>query len=89
MVRIERLSELGYELKRPEADYLKDGIHELRVALRRVQYRMLYFFSENQCVITHGFTKKSRRVPEREIQLAIERKNRFEENPMKHTYEEG
>jgi len=31
-VRIERLRELGHELRRPEAYYLRDGIYELRVA---------------------------------------------------------
>ena len=28
--RIRRLGELGHELRRPEADILRDGIHELR-----------------------------------------------------------
>lgn len=40
-VRIERLQELGFELRRPEADLLRDGIYELRVSLRRVNYRIL------------------------------------------------
>ena len=31
IVRIERLAELGHELRRPEADMLRDGIYELRV----------------------------------------------------------
>jgi hypothetical protein len=35
-VRLERLRELGHELRRPEADTLRDGIHELRVGLRHV-----------------------------------------------------
>ncbi|MBI4582365.1 MAG: type II toxin-antitoxin system RelE/ParE family toxin, partial [Planctomycetes bacterium] len=43
-VRIERLRELGHELRRPEADYLRDDIYELRVALQGRNYRMLYFF---------------------------------------------
>src|SRR5207247_11266952 len=43
-VKIERLRELGYELRRPEADYLRDGIYELRVKFQRVNYRMIYFF---------------------------------------------
>ena len=30
VVRLERLRELGHELRRPEADTLRDGIHELR-----------------------------------------------------------
>jgi len=42
-VRIERLRDLGHELRRPEADYLRDGIYELRVGLQGVNYRMLYF----------------------------------------------
>lgn len=32
-VRIQRLAELGHELRRPEADVLRDGIYELRVGL--------------------------------------------------------
>src|SRR5205809_1103683 len=46
-VRIERLREVGHELRRPEADYLRDGIYELRVRLRSANYRMLYFFHGN------------------------------------------
>jgi len=43
-VRIERLRDLGHELRRPEADYLRDGVYELRVGLQGMNYRMLYFF---------------------------------------------
>lgn len=34
LVRIERLKEQRHELRRPEADYLRDGIYELRVGYR-------------------------------------------------------
>lgn len=44
-VKIERLQELGHELRRPEADYLGDGIHELRIGLQGVNYRILYSFT--------------------------------------------
>src|SRR6266853_1653937 len=43
-VRIERLKELGHELRRLEADFLRDGIYELRVGLHHVNYRMLSRF---------------------------------------------
>jgi len=33
LVRIERLRELGYRLRRPEAGLLRDGVYELRVSL--------------------------------------------------------
>src|SRR4030095_13013486 len=44
-VRIERLRNLGHELRRPEADYLRDGIYELRVGLQGTNYRLLYSFT--------------------------------------------
>ncbi len=45
-LKIERPQELGHELRRPEADYLRDGIHELQASLQGIHYRMLYFFME-------------------------------------------
>lgn len=44
LFRVRRLAALGHELRRPEADVLRDGIYELRVGLRGQNYRMLYFF---------------------------------------------
>ena len=86
IVKIERLQKLGYELRRPESDYLRDGIYELRIAYRGIQYRLLYFFfGRNATVITHGIVKEQR-VPSTEINLAIERKRNFEQNPEQHTY---
>jgi len=87
IVRIERLEELGHELRRPEADLLRDGIYELRTRLQSVNYRMLYFFREQRAVISHGLTKE-KEVPEREIELALKRKRRFESDPNKHTHGE-
>jgi hypothetical protein len=89
ITRIERLSAMGmgYELRRPEADYLRDGIYELRVTLQGIQYRILYFFSGKQAVVSHGLIKESK-VPSREIDLAIERKVRFSQNSLIHTYSE-
>ena len=54
-LRLERLRQLGNELRRPEADYLRDGIYELRVSLQGRQYRMLYFFHDSiAAVVSHG-----------------------------------
>ncbi len=39
--RIDRLGELGHELRRPEADFLRDGIYELRASYLGVNYRIL------------------------------------------------
>ncbi len=83
--RVNRLVELGHELRRPEADYLRDGIYELRVRYRHVNYRMLYFFSGHQAVVvTHGLIKE-RRVPPSEIDRAMALRKRFEADPEPHT----
>jgi len=87
LVKIERLAELGHELRRPEAAFLRDGVYELRVRHRRVNYRMLYFFHERIAVISHGLTKEDV-VPDKDIDLAIARKGRFAQDPQKHTFEE-
>ncbi len=87
-VKIERLRELGHELRRPEADYLRDGIYELRVRLQRVNYRVLYFFHRDiAAVLSHGLVKE-RQVPEKEIDRAVENRRKFEKNPEQHTHAE-
>jgi phage-related protein len=87
-VRIERLRELGHELRRPEADYLRDGIYELRVRLQRINYRMLYFFHRDiAALLSHGLVKESQ-VPPKEIDRAVANRRKFEKNPEQHTHEE-
>ncbi len=86
--KIERLAEMGHELRRPEADYLRDDIYELRIGLQGMNYRILYFFhGRTVAVLSHGLLKE-RRVPLKQIDLAVERKNRFEAKPRTHTYRE-
>ena len=86
LFRVRRLAILGHELRRPEADYLRDGIYELRVGFRSQNYRMLYFFHGTvAAVLSHGLTKEDR-VPSKEIDQAIRRKEVFERNPVPHTY---
>jgi phage-related protein len=88
-VRIERLRDLRHELRRPEADYLRDAIYELRVGLQGLNYRMLYFFyGRVAAVLVHGLVKE-REVPPRDIEEAIRRKRKFELDPERHTYKEG
>ncbi len=84
--RLQRLEQLGHELRRPEADYLRDGIYELRASYQGVHYRMLYFFHGRMAVVvSHGIVKE-RAVPPREIDLAVRRKVKFEADPRQHTF---
>ena len=85
---IERLRELGHLLRRPEADYLRDGIYELRVKVERIQYRMLYFFHGQEAVVlSHGIVKHQAVVPQREIERALQRKGAFDRDPKRHALE--
>ena len=88
VVKLERLAELGYELRRPEADYSRDDIYELRIGLSGINYRILYFFSgQTAAILSHGIIKE-RLVPAKEIDLAIKHKKIFEKDAARHTYQE-
>jgi len=83
---ISRLALLGHELRRPEADYLRDGIYELRVRMGSINYRLLYFFhGRTASVIARGLTKEAA-VPASDIKQAITRKSAFAANPTVHTF---
>ena len=86
VVKIERLRALGHELRRPEADLLRNGIHELRIGRQGTNYRILYFFHGGiAAILAHGVVKE-REVPERDIRVALERKGLFEQDPDAYTY---
>jgi phage-related protein len=86
--RIRQLSIMGNELRRPAADYLQDGIYELRAKHINTQYRIFYFFNgKDIAVLNHSIIKKTSAVPKKDIELAIKRKQKFEQNPEQHTYQ--
>jgi len=85
LARLKRLEDLGHELRRPEAEYLGEGIYELRTQYATMNYRMLYFFhGRTAAVISHGFTKQVSRVPASQIREASRRKAAFEKSPNSH-----
>jgi phage-related protein len=87
IARIEQLAEYGFELRRPAADFLRDGIYELRAKHVRVQYRILYFFhGQNVVILAHSIIKEDDRVPDRDIALALTYKDLFVLNPETYTY---
>ena len=88
VARIERLEQEGHALRRPEADFLRDKIYELRIGFQGINYRMLYFFHGNvAAVVSHGIIKEDK-VPSQEIEKAIERMEKFQRNPGIHTFKE-
>ena len=83
---IARLEDAGHELRRPTADILRDGVHELRARRGHVNYRILYFFhGKGVAVLAHALTKESVMPPE-VIDLAVKRKALFASNPALHVF---
>lgn len=84
IARVRLLAAMGHELRRPHADMLRDGIYELRARVGNVNYRLLYFFhGKDVAVVAHGLTKEAE-VPAKDIDRAIERRRRYEQEPAKH-----
>ena len=89
VARIRVLAQLGHELRRPVADYLRDGVYGLRIRHGHVNYRILYFFHGRAVgVLAHALTKEDR-VPDVDLERAIKRKAAFQRDPEGHTYEEA
>src|SRR5437016_5967977 len=79
-IRIKRLVQLGHELRRPECDYLRDGIYELRVRLGHVNYRVLYFFHGRTIAVLGGGLTKESEIPSAVIERVLKRKAGFEQS---------
>ncbi|MCA9214187.1 MAG: type II toxin-antitoxin system RelE/ParE family toxin [Planctomycetales bacterium] len=83
---IRLLEEFGHELRRPRADYLRDGVYELRTKVGNVNYRILYgFVGENVGLLAAGLTKE-KQVPAAEIEKAIARIAKYKSDPKKYRF---
>ena len=88
IARISQLAEFGHELRRPAADFLCDGVYELRARRGRVNFRILYcFHGRGVAVLLHALTKENR-VPAVELQRAVDRKALLESDPTSHVHED-
>jgi len=67
---VDKLEKEGPNLPRPYTDIVRGKIRELRVSFSSNEYRFLYFFFGKRIIITHGFLKKTDRIPEGEIERA-------------------
>ena len=81
------MEEYGPNLPRPYADVVRGKIRELRVIFASAQYRFLYFFHSKHIIITHGFLKKTDRVPDSEIDRAQRIMADFEDRVKEGTIE--
>lgn len=52
--------------------HIEDGIYEIRIKSGSDIYRLFSFFDEGKLIILlHGFTKKTQKLPRKEIEKAI------------------
>ena len=72
---IDELGKQGHNLRRPLADYVKDGIYELRPQSNRLFY---FFFLKESVVFVHALKKKTNEIPEKDIALSIKIKKYIE-----------
>lgn len=86
--RLKYLRDNGTACRRPYADYLRDGIYELRAEFGGINYRILYFFGgRDAAVVAAGLTKEAK-IPDKYIEVAIQRKALYESDPERHSYYE-
>ena len=69
------LTDLGHLARRPMADYLGNGLYELRIPVDGHQHRLLYFFHERTVIIvTSAILKNEEKVPPKELMRAWRRR---------------
>jgi phage-related protein len=79
---IELLKKFGNELSFPHVRKIEgekyNALWELRIKFASDAYRIFYFvYCRNQCVLLHGFKKKTEKTPEKELETAINRMNDY------------
>lgn len=71
---IDLLSDYNYKLGLPYSKSLHDGLFKLRI-IGKKQVRIIYCFHNNKIYLLHGFVKKQNKIPKKDIDLAMERRN--------------
>ncbi len=72
---IGELKKQGNNLRRPIADYLRDGIYELRPKDNRIFY---FFYLRDRAVLVHAIKKHVKKIPEYDLKLSIKRRVKIE-----------
>ena len=80
---IELLEKHGLNLKEPYVKPIKStrykGLFELRVKFASNISRIFYFtYRQNTFVLLHGFTKKTGKIPQKELDRALRYKEDYE-----------
>ena len=70
--------EFGWPIGMPTCRPMKRGLYEVRTNLGGRIARVLFCIADGRMVLLHGFIKKSRKTPQSDLDLALERKRKLE-----------
>ena len=69
---IDLLEEFGQKLGPPHTKKISARLFELRISGKQ-EVRIFYSFQKLQIFLLHGFIKKSQKIPQREIKVALQK----------------
>lgn len=69
---IDLLEMFGHNLTLPHSKKVHSQLFELRVRGKQ-EVRIFYTFYKNEVILLHGFVKKSKRLPKKEINTALQK----------------
>ena len=73
---LDLLEKYGNNLREPYTKHLEDGIFELRSIFgHNISRSLFFFYTGNNIIITHGFIKKTRKTPIKELDKAKKYRN--------------
>jgi len=71
--------EFGWPIGMPTCRPMGDGLFEIRTNLPQNRTaRVLFCIYQEEMILLHGFIKKSQKTPKKEMDLALERKQKLE-----------
>ena len=73
---LDELKKQGHQMRRPMADYLGEGIYELRPRDNRIFY---FFFLRESAVLPHAIKKRTDKIPQGDLNLCHKRKKQVEQ----------
>lgn len=73
---IDLLEKHGFRLGMPHTKQITKAIYELRIR-GKVEIRIFYTFDRAQIILLHAYKKKSQKLPEKELKVALQRYQRL------------
>jgi len=69
---IDLLEKFGQKLGMPHTKKISTHLFELRISGKQ-EIRIFYSFHKSQILLLHGFVKKSQKIPQKEIKIALQK----------------